>query len=316
LSWVSACTLPFSRTLAKDEVTISAAGLIPCAGGAIRPLGMRLGLFAINFGSCADPELQRRVAVAAEESGFESLWTGEHVAMPVRDNPVPIAPETPFLDSLVALTHVAASTRRIRLGTGILVLPHHNPLLLAKALATLDLVSGGRLIAGFAGGYVEREFAAIGVPFRHRGAITDEYLEAIVRLWTEPLPRFSGRFASFADIRFEPKPRQHPHPPIVIGGHGAPALARAARIADGWYGFGLTVEGAAPLVAELSRRRAAAGRTGRFEVSLTTFEPLTEALVARAAAAGIDRLIVFPMVPSERLEATVREIGGRFGAPA
>src|SRR2546429_262033 len=195
---------------------------------------MRLGLWAINFGACADPELQVRAAVAAEESGFESIWTSEHVAMPIRDNPVPMPPETPFLDSIVSLANVAAHTSRLRLGTGILVMPHHNPVLLAKALATLDLVSGGRLIAGFAGGYVEAEFRALGVAFKERGAITDEYLQAIRVLWTEEAPRFAGRFAAFDGIRFEPKPRQRPHPPIVIvgsrgGGRSALAAGAAGR---------------------------------------------------------------------------------------
>ena len=272
---------------------------------------MRFGLFGVNFGACADPALQVRVAVAAEEVGFESVWTGEHVAMPVRDNPVPTPPETPFLDSLVALANVAAHTRRLRLGTGILVLPHHNPLLLAKALTTLDLVSGGRLIAGFAGGYVEAEFRALGVSFKERGAITDEYLEVIRILWTEELPRFAGRFVSFEGIRFEPKPHQRPHPPIVVGGHAPPALRRAARLGDGWYGFGLTVEAAAPLVENLRRLRAATGRPP-LEISLTTFEPLTPPLVAQAARAGIDRLIVMPRVPAERLEATVRALGAEL----
>ena len=272
---------------------------------------MRFGLFGLNFGTCADPALQVRVAVAAEEVGFESVWTGEHVAMPVRDNPVPTPPETPFLDSLVALANVAAHTRRLRLGTGILVLPHHNPLLLAKALTTLDLVSGGRLIAGFAGGYVEAEFRALGVSFKERGAITDEYLEVIRILWTEELPRFAGRFAAFDGIRFEPKPHQRPHPPIVVGGHAPPALGRAARLGDGWYGFGLTVEAAAPLVENLRRLRAATGRPP-LEISLTTFEPLTPPLVAQAARAGIDRLIVMPRVPAERLEATVRALGAEL----
>jgi probable F420-dependent oxidoreductase len=272
---------------------------------------MRFGLFGLNFGACADPALQVRVAVAAEEVGFESVWTGEHVAMPVRDNPVPTPPETPFLDSLVALANVAAHTRRLRLGTGILVLPHHNPLLLAKALTTLDLVSGGRLIAGFAGGYVEAEFRALGVSFTERGAITDEYLEVIRILWTEELPRFAGRFAAFEGIRFEPKPHQRPHPPIVVGGHAPPALRRAARLGDGWYGFGLTVEAAAPLVENLRRLRAATGRPP-LEISLTTFEPLTPPLVAQAARAGIDRLIVMPRVPAERLEATVRALGAEL----
>src|SRR6266478_5439250 len=232
---------------------------------------MRFGLFGLNFGPCADPALAIRVAVAAEESGFESVWTGEHVAMPIRDNPV----------------------------------------LLAKALTTLDLVSGGRLIAGFGGGYVEAEFRALGVSFKDRGAITDEYLEAIRVLWTEELPRFQGRHAAFDGIRFEPKPRQRPHPPIVIGGHAPPALRRAARFGDGWYGFGLTVETAAPMVQELRRLRATTGRPP-LEISLTTFEPLTPALVAQATQAGVDRLIVMPRVRAEQLEATVRALGAQF----
>src|SRR6059036_1410387 len=183
---------------------------------------MRFGLFGLNFGPCADPELAIRVAVAAEEAGFDSVWTGEHVAMPVRDNPVPTPAETPLLDSLVALANVAVHTRRLRLGTGILVLPQHNPVLLAKALTTLDLVSGGRLIAGFGGGYVEAEFRALGVSFPDRGAITDEYLEAIRVLWTEELPHFQGRHASFDGIRFDPKPRQRRR-------LGAPGSAAAPR---------------------------------------------------------------------------------------
>jgi probable F420-dependent oxidoreductase len=274
---------------------------------------VRFGLFGINFGPCADPAVQARVAVVAEEVGFESVWTGEHVAMPIRDNPVPAPAETPFLDSVVSLTRVAALTRRIRLGTGILVLPHHNPVLLAKALASLDVVSGGRLIAGFGGGYVAEEFRALGVDFKKRGAITDDSLGALRALWTEPEPVWDGRFARFEGIRFEPKPVQRPHPPIVIGGQVPAALERAARHGDGWYGFALTVAATRPIVAELGRLRAEVGRGHQpLEISLTTFEPLDEALVAAAADAGIDRLIVYPLVGAEALEGTVREIGARF----
>lgn len=275
---------------------------------------MRLGLFGVNVGAYADPEVQRRVVLAAEEVGFESVWTGEHVAMPLHDNPVPTPPETPFLDSIVTLTRLAALTTRVRLGTGILVLPHHNPVVLAKALASLDVVSGGRLIAGFAAGYVAAEFRALGVRFDRRGAIADDYLQAIRTLWTDPLPRFEGRWAAFDDIRCEPKPVQTPHPPIVIGGQAPPALARAARFGDGWYGFALTVEQTAPIVAELRRLRAAIDPSrAPLEISLTTFEPMTEELVERAAAAGVDRLIVYPMVRGDRLEDVVRDLGARFG---
>src|SRR5262245_18657463 len=134
---------------------------------------MQFGLFGVNFASCADPDVQRRVVVAAEEAGFESVWPGEHVALPVRDNPVPTPPETPFLDSLVALARIAGFTGRVRLGTGILVLPHHNPVLVAKALASLDVLSGGRLVAGFAGGYGAGEAGALGADFHPPGASPD-----------------------------------------------------------------------------------------------------------------------------------------------
>jgi probable F420-dependent oxidoreductase len=274
---------------------------------------MRFGVFGVNFAACADPDLQRRVALAAEESGFESVWTGEHVALPIRDNPVPTPPETPFLDSLVSLARIAGVTARLRLGTGILVLPHHNPVLLAKALASLDVLSAGRLIAGFGGGYAEPEFRAIGADFHQRGAISDEHLAAIRALWTQPEPRFTGRFAEFAGIRFEPKPVQQPHPPIIIGGTAPPALRRAAREGNGWYGFALTVAQTAPLVERLRRLRAELGRADEpFEISLTTFEPLTPELVGRAEQAGIHRLIVFPQVAGAALEATVRDLGARF----
>src|SRR5262245_41322208 len=233
--------------------------------------------------------------------------------MPLRDSPVPAPPETPFLDSIVALTRAAAITERIRLGTGILVLPHHNPVVLAKALASLDVVSKGRLIAGFAGGYVEAEFRALGVDFHRRGAITDDSLAAIRTLWTESEPRYAGRFARFDGIRFEPKPVTKPHPPIVIGGQAPAALARAAQHADGWYGFAITVERCAEFVRELRGLRAATSRAGQpLEISLTTFEPLTAELVAQAEAAGIDRLIAYPLVKATELERTVREIGARF----
>jgi probable F420-dependent oxidoreductase len=277
---------------------------------------MRFGFFGINFGSCANPEVQRRVAIAAEEAGFDSVWTGEHVALPVVGNPVATPPETPFLDSVVALTRVAAVTTRIRLGTGILVLPHHNPILVAKTLASLDVLSAGRVIAGFAAGYAEPEFRALGVRFERRGAITDEYLRAIRSLWTAEEPAFEGRYARFAGIRFEPKPVQRPHPPIIIGGTAPPALARAAREGDGWYGFAMTIAQTAPVVVELGRLRREVGRgDAPFEISLTTFEPLTLALVDEAERAGIHRLIVFPLVPAAALETTVRELGARVIRP-
>ncbi len=278
---------------------------------------MRFGLFGVNFGACADPALQRRVVLAAEEVGFESVWTGEHIVLPVRDNPVPIPAETPFLDSLTSLARIAGVTTRLRLGTGVLVLPHYNPVLLAKAIASVDVLSEGRLIVGFGGGYVEPEFRALGIPFAQRGAITDDSLAAMRALWTQEVPSHAGKFARFADVRFEPKPAQRPHPPIVIGGQVEAALRRAARHGDGWYGYALTVAATRPIVARLRALRAEAGRGDKpLEISLTTFERLTPELVRDAEAAGIDRLILFPTVPADALEARVRALGAQYCQPA
>jgi len=138
---------------------------------------VKLGLFAINYGTCADPELAVRAAQHAEAAGFESVWTGEHVALP---DPAPrgftMPPELPFLDTIVALTLVAAHTSTIKVASGIIVLPLRNPVILAKELASVDVVSKGRLIAGFGAGYVGQEFAAVGVPMAGRGERMDDYI--------------------------------------------------------------------------------------------------------------------------------------------
>ena len=138
---------------------------------------MKIALFGINYGPCADPQAASQVARAAEAAGFESLWTGEHIVLPdPQVPPSPAAPETPFIDSLVALTFVAAHTTAIRLGTGIIILPQRNPVVLAKELASTDVLAGGRLIFGIGVGYLKPEFEAIGAPFDHKGARSEEFL--------------------------------------------------------------------------------------------------------------------------------------------
>src|SRR5204862_4622605 len=134
-------------------------------------------------------------ARAAEQAGLESLWTGEHVVLPdPQAPPSPLPPETPILDPAVALAFAAAHTERIRLGTGIIILPQRNPLVLAKELASLDVLSGGRLIFGVGIGYLKPEFDGLGIPFSHKGARTIEYLEAMLAMWTQPQPSYHGRF--------------------------------------------------------------------------------------------------------------------------
>src|SRR4030095_15306611 len=201
---------------------------------------MKFGLFGINFGACADPESARRIAQAAEEGGFESLWTGEHVVPPApQAPPSPSPPDEPYLDPAVALAHLAAHTKTIRLGTGIIILPQRNPVVLAKELASVDVVSNGRLIFGLGIGYLKAEFDALGIPFDSKGARSMEYLQAMQAVWTQEQPAYQGKFVSFSKIQTKPQPVQKPHPPVVIGGHTPEAFRRAVQYANGWYGFAL-----------------------------------------------------------------------------
>src|SRR5437660_661462 len=204
---------------------------------------MKFGLFSINMYACSYPETAAAVARAAEQAGFESVWGGEHVVLPdPQAPPSPMAPEDRALDPVIALTYIAAHTRTVRLGTGIIILPQRNPLVLAKELASLDVLSGGRLIFGVGAGYLEPEFRAIGAPFEHRGPRTVEFLQAMTAVWTQGKPAFHGRFVSFEGVQAHPQPLQQPHPPIVMGGHSPMAYSRAVQHANGWYGYALTLE--------------------------------------------------------------------------
>jgi probable F420-dependent oxidoreductase len=258
---------------------------------------MKLGLFGINLGPCAAPEGAARVARAAEAAGLESLWTGEHVVLPdPQAPPSPSPPEMPFLDPTVALTYVAAATERIRLGTGIIILPQRNPLVLAKELASLDVLSRGRLLFGFGIGYLEPEFRALGIPFTEKGPRAEDYLAAMIAVWTQEKPAHAGRFAAFSGIQAMPRPVQRPHPPIVASGMTRASLRRAVRLADGWYGFALDLAATAQCIAGLRAAAAELGRPagkGALEISVTPRERLDASLVERYSEIGVDRLIVF-----------------------
>ena len=274
---------------------------------------MKFGLFGINMGPCADADVALRVAQAAEAGGLESVWTGEHVVLPdPQVAPSPVGPEVPFLDPAVALAFVAAGTKTIRLGTGIIILPQRNPLVLAKELASVDVVSRGRLIFGIGIGYLKAEFDALGIPFDHKGARTVEYLQAILAMWTQPRPSYRGRFVSFDGIQAFPHPLQQPHPPIVIGGATPQAFQRAVRYGNGWYGFALDVERTAQCLEGLraARREHARPRElGELEISITPAGKLDRDTVKRFADLGVHRLIVFRPARSEaEVLATVEHI--------
>jgi probable F420-dependent oxidoreductase len=255
---------------------------------------MKIALFGINTGPCANPATAARVARAAEDAGFESLWTGEHIVLPEPQvPPSPVPADTPFIDSAIALAFVAGHTSRVRLGTGIIILPQRNPVVLAKELASVDVLSNGRLIFGIGIGYLRPEFAAIGAPFDHKGPRSEEFLAAMIALWSMEKPQYNGRFLSFSGINAMPRPIQKPHPEIVFGGHTKEAYSRAARLAKGWFGFALDVDGAAKCISDLKGACRAAGRNFTdLEVSVTPRGRVDLDTARHFAELGVSRLIL------------------------
>jgi probable F420-dependent oxidoreductase len=276
---------------------------------------MKLGLVHVNMGSMSTPAELVAAARAAEAAGFDSVWAGEHIVLPdPQVPPSPMDPRAAALDSLLALTWAAAHTTTIRLATGIVILPQRNPFVLAKQVATLDVLSGGRVILGVGAGYLEPEFAAIGANFAERNAVTDEYLDALEALWYAEQPEYHGRFVDFAGIDAHPRPQQSPIP-IVVGGHRPPSFRRAVARAHGWYGYGLTPEQMAEANDAL---RVAADRVerpahlGRLEISVTPRGRPTPELVDAFAYQGVDRLVVLaspaPDGAARAIEAAVAAV--------
>jgi probable F420-dependent oxidoreductase len=255
---------------------------------------VRFGLYGLHRGSNVEPSTLAARAARAEEAGFESLWVGDHIALPP-DAPDPAG--EPRLEAIAALTFLAAVTSSVRLGVGVLVLPQRQPVLLAKQLTSLDVLSGGRLIVGIAAGYVEEELRALGVSPRDRGAMTDEHVAVLRTLWAGRPVSFDGTWVSFSEVQQSPPPSQRPGPgpPIVVGGHAPAALRRAGRLGDGWFGWELDpaqVEAALAVVAEAASE---AGRGGHeFEVTIAAKPPFTREAVERLAEAGVDRVVLQP----------------------
>jgi len=257
---------------------------------------MKFGLFSVNSSVCSFPEVAARTARLAEEAGFESLWAGEHVVLPdPQVPPSPMAPHDRILDPIVSLTFLAAHTRQIRLGTGIIILPQRNPLVLAKQLASLGELSGGRFIFGIGAGYLEPEFRALGIPFEDRGARTDDYLAAMRAIWSQPKPTYNGRFVSFEGVQAYPQCTI----PVVVGGHTPAAYRRAIRSANGWYGFALDHTRTAQCLSEIGEELKRSNRPqelGDLEISVTPpwRESLTLERAKQYADLGVHRLIMMP----------------------
>jgi probable F420-dependent oxidoreductase len=210
-----------------------------------------------------------------------------------------------WLDPMIALSFAAAATRTIRLATGVLLVPEHNPVALAKQAASLDRLSHGRLALGIGVGWSQEEFAALGIPFERRGARTDEYLAAIRILWREDPASFSGEFVNFADIRVNPKPARDGRIPIIVGGNSDAALRRAARTADGWYGFNLADAASADeRITQLRTLCETAGRDpAQVEIAVALDHQPGPQDRDELATVGVDELVLVATPPADPAQA-------------
>lgn len=260
----------------------------------------------MKFGTFITSQRPERIAAnirKAEECGFESAWIGEHLILPVEynskypyspDGRFPAPPDVPFHDPMLALAFAAALTSKIKLATGIFVVPIRNPITTAKSVASLDVLSNGRVIFGIGIGWFAEEFAAAGAPFKDRALRTREYIELMKALWTEEDPVYEGKTFSVKGVRFNPKPIQKPHPPIVVGGTSELAIKRAVRYADGWYAVARSMNDAQELCAQLDHQQKAAHRTRPVEVtiSLRTGHSLTLEEIKQLTDLGVERILV------------------------
>ncbi len=260
---------------------------------------MELGVHGLNGKASLDPAETIRLAQRAEELGYRSWWAAEHVVLPSPPvPPVPMNPTDPILDPLVHLAYVGAVTQRLELATGIVILPQRNPLVLAKQVASLDVLSGGRLLLGVGAGWLEPELTAVGVPMSERGGRTDEYLDAMRALWTQPEPSYQGRYVAFEHVDAHPRPVRPDGPRILIGGHSPAAFRRAVARGHGWFGNGDSPDDLAGHLAGLEKAAAEVERPawlGRLEINFMQLLPVDAAAARRYADLGVDRLVVFAM---------------------
>ena len=263
---------------------------------------MKIGIVPINVGGPEVAETMVPLAQYAESAGVESLWTFEHAMVPVnyesrypyaKTGKMPIAPEGWFVDPLISLAHVAAATKTIRLGTGVNILPQTNPLLLAKQAASIDVLSGGRLLLGLGIGWLEEEFVAMGTPFARRGARFRDYVLAMKKVWTGEVVEHKSDFLDWSGFKSHPVPAQRPHPPLLIGGTSKQAMRRVVTLGDGWYA---PSSGPAELEEQLATLRVAAQAEGRdmdsIEISASWLFGRDPDALPRFRDLGVSRLIV------------------------
>ena len=261
--------------------------------------------FGLAFASsiAIDHQASMEICRRAEAAGFESLWGGEHVILPSKiessypytaDGKIPAMPDTPIPDPLIWLAFAAAAAPSMRLGTCILIVPQRNPLILAKELATLDQLSGGKVELGLGVGWLEEEFNALGVPWERRGARNDEYIEAMRTLWSGPEVEFHGEFVDFPKVTCSPRPVQ-PTIPILVGGDSDVAIRRAARLADGYFPGEGDVDRLAALITRVRQAAEDAGRDpDEIEINAMFSTQMTDPVagVEKFTELGVGRIMV------------------------
>ncbi len=269
---------------------------------------MRIGLFAVGTPRMAGGALLRTLAINAERLGFSTLWVPEHVVLVDRyasrypysqDGQLPAPTNAPIFDPFISLATMAAVTSRIQLATGICLVPEHNPLVLAKVVATLDFLSGGRVVLGVGIGWLEEEFRALGVPWERRAKRTREYIEAMRKLWSEEVSSYHGEFVNFDGVRSNPKPIHGGRLPVFFGGESGPALRRVADYGDGWCGFNLAPNEAAAKIKRIEDLLKANGRR-RSDVVLAVSpytKPINPDDLKRYRDAGADEVILTRLRP-------------------
>ena len=290
---------------------------------------MKIGVSLGNNQGVEDVQSILKLATRAEELGFDSVWVSEHVfnVSYVYDR----LGGKPYYEPMAMLSYLAATTKRVSLGTSVLVLPYHNPIRLAKTAATLDVMSGGRLLLGVGVGVIDQELEAMGSSMAERGAITDEAIAVMKELWTQEDPSFQGRYHSFSGMKFSPKPLQKPHIPLLIGGVSRAAIRRAVRLGNGWHPTALPPEELSEGIRYLGERAQAAGRaasevpvsvsipmgagsTGRYSLGRDPAEMLQKAHTYESL--GVERMVISPGTGDAQEMASAMESLAREMLPA
>jgi probable F420-dependent oxidoreductase len=271
---------------------------------------MKTGLFALGIGTGARPDTVLKTAETAERVGFSTLWVGEHVVLFDRQDskyPYTAAGEFPlpgsadWLDPFITLTFAAAVTKSIRLATGICLVPEHNPLVLAKEVASLDRLARGRFALGVGIGWSAEEFAALGIPFERRAQRTREYIDVMRRLWSEDATSYHGEFVNFDGAKCFPKPASGGRLPIIFGGESSPALKRTAEYGNGWFGFNLNPDEAIAKIARLRQLLEQNKRDAReIEIIVCPYtKKITADDIKKYADAGVDELVILSNPPED-----------------